>query len=166
MKTCPKCKQTKPSTNEYFYKYSKSPSGLHSWCKLCNNQRGRDYYKNNPEKINQQAKQWKLDNPEKSNQHARHWQTKKQGIYEWFEGDTTLYVGQSKQLNNRISNHRTYFNNPELSKKETQASLYDSLRQHQNPQIRIVEECSVDKLLEREQYYINKLKPLYNDQLN
>ena len=43
----------------------------------------------------------------------------------------------------------------------SQAYLYPQLRKHQCD-IRIIEQCESEVLLEREQYYIDALKPLYN----
>jgi hypothetical protein len=145
MKICSKCKVEKP-VSEY-YKHNSNKDGLQGQCKSCMKEKSTQWAKNNPDKI-------------KKIIHKYH--TKKQGIYEWYDGDISLYIGQSKRLLNRISNHKSYFNNPELAKKETQHFLYPLLQQHENASIRIIEECSPEVLLEREQYYINKLKPKYN----
>jgi hypothetical protein len=140
---------------EYFQKY-----------RLDNSEHIKKYYQNwelnNSEKIKQDNANRYFNNPEKYKQITKKWRTAKQGIYEWYDGEICLYIGQSTQLNNRISIHKSLFKNSEVSKKNIQAELYEALRQHQNPQIRIIEECSPEILLEREQYYIDTKKPLYN----
>lgn len=160
MKKCCDCKEFKLIIE--FSKCKKAPDGLQYNCKQCQKQKSKQNYLKNPEKFQQTISVWKKKNYEKSRQYQRNYERKKQGIYEWYEDNVCLYVGQSTRLNQRILNHKSYFNNPELAKKEAQAYLYPLLRQHQNPQIRIVEECSPEVLLEREQYYIDTKKPLYN----
>jgi hypothetical protein len=160
MKTCSKCSVRKELTE--FSKCKKAIDGLQYDCKLCQKQRSKQNYLKDPKHHAQVISNWKKRNYEKSRQYQRNFEYKKQGIYEWYEGDTSLYVGQSTRLNQRLLNHKSYFNNPELAKKEAQSYLYPLLRQHQNPQIRIIEECSPEALLEREQYYIDTKKPLYN----
>jgi hypothetical protein len=145
MKKCTKC-NVEQSLSE-FYKHKSTIDGLSGQCRTC---------------MKQVSRQWAKNNKKRTLEITRKYQTKNQGIYEWYEDDICLYVGQSVQLNNRMCTHRTLFNNPHLSKKETQSYLYEALRQHQNPQIRIIEECSPEVLLEREQYYIDTKKPLYN----
>jgi len=144
-KRCSKCNEIKLTTE--FYKHNSNKDGLNNQCKSCDKQK---------------AKIWAKNNPIKTKEIINKYQTKKSGIYEWYENDICLYVGQSKRLLNRISNHKTYFNNPELAKKEIQSYLYPLLQQHKNVSIRIIEECSPEVLLEREQYYIDTKKPLYN----
>ena len=155
MKTCTKCSIEKP-LSEYNSRQAK--------CKICQKEFNQQYYSNNPEKIKNNAKLWQQNNPEKYKQSTRkaikNWAIKKQGIYEWYEGDICLYVGQSSWLNQRMCNHQSYFKNPSSSK--LHQYLYESLNKHPNASIRVVEECSREVLLEREQHYIDAKKPLYN----
>ena len=120
---------------------------------------------NNLEQHKLTIKKWILNNPKKHkqshNKGVKNWVNKKQGVYEWYEGEICLYVGQSSQLNQRISHHKSLFKNPESSPKSTQY-LYKSLQHHPNASIRVIEECSHNILLEREQHYIDALRPLYN----
>ena len=109
--------------------------------------------------------QQKKDNLSKIVKNNKKWATKKSGIYEWYENDICLYVGQSTWLLSRVSTHKCWLKNPESAPKDNRP-LYISLRQHQNPQIRIIEECPPEVLLEREQYYIDTKKPLYNKDNN
>jgi hypothetical protein len=163
-KCCTKCNVFK-SLNE-FGKDIRMKDSLKHWCKSCSNKSTKNWILNNPEKQRQHVKKWQLNNPEKHLQkhlqYVKKYTHKKQGIYEWYEDNICLYVGQSTQLNGRVNSHKSLFKFPELSAKSRQAYLYEALRQHQNPQIRIIEECPSEVLLEREQYYIDTKKPLYN----
>ena len=89
----------------------------------------------------------------------------KQGIYEIHSGNISLYIGQSIRLTNRINKHKTFMNNIDLAIKHSNKheSLYFNLQKHNNVSIRIIEECSPEVLLEREQHYIDTIKPLYNE---
>src|ERR1039457_1664515 len=53
-KVCTKCKEEKEITE--FGKSSKSKDGTYSLCRICNNERTKEYYKNNKEKINNRGK--------------------------------------------------------------------------------------------------------------
>ena len=160
-KCCTKCSIEKPLTEFSKTKNIRMKDGYNGWCKSCL----KIYYLNNKEKYKKQNEKWIINNPEKRKKYVEKankvWKYKKSGIYEWYDGEVCLYVGQSKALNGRISVHKSWFNNP-LSAPKSQAYLYPLLRQHQNAQIHIIEECSPEILLEREQYYIDTKKPLYN----
>jgi hypothetical protein len=159
-KCCTKCSVEKPLTEFSKTKNVRMKDGFQAWCKMCL----KSYYLHNKEKWKTRDKyneQWKINNPEKTKKHVKNWKYKISGIYEWYENDICLYVGQSIQLNGRIQIHKSLLKNPSIAP-ESQAYLYPLLRQHQNPQIRIIEECSSEILLEREQYYIDTKKPLYN----
>jgi hypothetical protein len=170
MKTCIKCGIRKELTE--FSKCSnlkKAPDGLQGYCKLCNKKYIKQFHLKNPkynksyqEQNKEYYQKYRLNNSEHIKKYHQKWAERIKGIYEWYEGDTSLYIGQSKQLNGRIANHQTLFANPEMTKNHRQAYLYEALRQHQNPQIRIIEECSPEALLKREQHYIDIKKPLYN----
>jgi hypothetical protein len=149
MRTCSKCQQVK-SLNE-FYKHKKGKDGFSYDCKFCIKQQSKDHHK----KYQQTCKG--KENHKKS---CFQWNYKKQGIYEWYENNTSLYIGKSVVLNSRISYHKANIKKVNLN--HPHFELYEALRQHQNPQIRIIEECSAEKLLERENYYIDIKKPLYN----
>jgi hypothetical protein len=153
MKTCTKCKVEKLATLEFFKPHTSTKSGLSSWCRQCTS----EYNKSNSNKISQK----KYNKSEKGKTTLSKWVYQKQGIYEWYDGDISLYIGQSKRLNARISMHKALLKNPEIAPKSNYY-LYPLLQQHQNPLIRIIEECSPEVLLEREKYYINILKPKYN----
>ena len=148
MKTCSKCRVEKEIIN--FSKHSNTKDKLSSWCKKCTQNSSKQTIKN-----------WKLKNPDKVNIIQNKWNNKKSGVYEWYDDSISLYIGQSNSLNRRISHHKTYFKNPSLAPKTAQY-LYPLLNKHPNASIRVIEECSREVLLEREQHYIDAKKPLYN----
>jgi len=162
-KCCTKCNVKKLLIE--FSKCKAAKDGLQWKCKECMSQ----YAKQNPitdlKKRNDYVKKWQKDNLSKIVKNNKKWATKKSGIYEWYENDICLYVGQSTWLLSRVSTHKCWLKNPESAPKDNRP-LYISLRQHQNPQIRIIEECPPEVLLEREQYYIDTKKPLYNKDNN
>jgi len=91
------------------------------------------------------------------------WQSKYSGIYKITSNNITLYVGQSKRVNERMSKHRSCLRNPQIAVKHipTQSYLYPQLLNYSNLQVEIIEYCDINILLEREKYWQNQLKPLY-----
>lgn len=87
----------------------------------------------------------------------------KSGVYRWVHKDSgKSYVGSSSMLNDRF---RRYFNHSYLSSSKRGASLickallkygYAGFR------LEILEYCPVSTVLDREQFYIDKLNPEYN----
>ena len=71
------------------------------------------------------------------------------GVYGIFENGICLYVGESSQLKHRFIHHISLNSN-----------IKDRLANHSGFVIGIIEQTENHK--EREQHYINKLKPLYN----
>jgi hypothetical protein len=145
MKECYGCKLTKEYTE--FSKDKTKKDGLQHKCKSCWNIYNKIYRQNNKEYYKNFMKRWA---------------NKLKGIYKIASNDLVLYVGQSKQLNGRIDKHKHLIKNPD-SKWIKQKKLYDTINtQYPNYTISIIEECSVDKLIERENYWINELKPILN----
>lgn len=72
------------------------------------------------------------------------------GIYKITSPSGKIYIGQSKNINNRLLFYKNY-----LCKKQTK--LYNSLLKYgwENHKFEIIEECSVLLLNEREEFYIN-----------
>ena len=89
----------------------------------------------------------------------RKWMSKGKGIYGAFANQICLYVGESGRLNNRISGHKCAVKH-NIGQYYRSKSLYDKLRQHTDIKWEILEETPNHK--EREQYWINELKPKYN----
>ena len=87
------------------------------------------------------------------------WQRRIKGVYGIFSGETCLYVGESKQLNHRMSRHRQYIKNPD-AKTRGSKQLYYNLRQYSNIEFKILEET--DNHVKREQTWIEYMCPLYN----
>lgn len=88
----------------------------------------------------------------------------KSGIYCWNNLITNkIYIGSSISLGNRFSN---YYSLAYLKRKVIKGSsiIYNSLLKygHSNFSIDILEYCEPSVLIEREQYYIDILKPEYN----
>ena len=65
-KTCTKCGQTKPRTNEFFYRNKNSPDGLRPDCASCGKSRSREYSRNHAEQNRLRVKNWRLSEPEKA----------------------------------------------------------------------------------------------------
>lgn len=72
------------------------------------------------------------------------------------------YIGQSRQIEKRWKRHIEVSNNKNA--KEYQYPLYKAFRKYgiKNFLFEIIEECTVDLLNEKENYYIKKYKPEYN----
>ena len=71
-----------------------------------------------------------------------------------------IYIGSSSNIQNRWHVHRNSIN----YLRYPNSLLYKNIHKYgiKNFEFSILEECSVNKLLEREQFYIDKLKPEYN----
>lgn len=80
----------------------------------------------------------------------------KSGVYRWNNLVTgESYIGSSANLTNRF---RDYY------KKNRKSGIYNAILEygHSKFSLEILEYCSQDIIIEREQYYINLLKPEYN----
>ena len=71
------------------------------------------------------------------------------------------YIGSSNKLNIRF---KQYFNYNHISYPKRNSTIYKALLKHGYAKFRleILEYCPYDKLLQREQFYFDKLKPEYN----
>jgi hypothetical protein len=88
----------------------------------------------------------------------------KAGIYKWthiISGKS--YVGSAINLSNRFKN---YYNITYLEREtaKNNSMIYKALLKYGYPSFKldIIEYCSLDVLIEREQYYLDHLKPEYN----
>ena len=148
MKTCTKCKELKEFTE--FSKNNAAKDGLYSYCKPC---------------AKEVALKWNQANPEKFRANLKKYQYNTSGVYQILNNQNEcLYIGQTIQFNGRKNLHKTFTKNPGADKQHT--SLYKNLNKEGNITIKLVEECPKEILLEREQYWINKLKPKYNGEAN
>jgi 5-methylcytosine-specific restriction endonuclease McrA len=87
-KTCTKCGQTKPRTNEFFYKNSRSPDGLRPDCADCGRQRSANYARQNVQASRNRANNWRLNNPER----------KKEANALWYEANKERIRSEWKEL--------------------------------------------------------------------
>ena len=146
-----------------------------------NRQKTRDvakqYYYNNKAKSLKYMSKWKSQNKEKWEVYSKEYfeknkqykqeqiktkATEVQGVYALYDKGECLYVGESSWLNHRLYLHKSYTRKP--SRNKAQRGLYEILhKNHPNFICGIVEETPNHK--EREHYYINKLKPLYNGRM-
>lgn len=85
----------------------------------------------------------------------------KSGIYCWVNNiSKNTYVGSAIDLSNRLNR---YYHKSELTKKSARPINLALLKYgHSNFTLEILEYCSKDNLLERENYYLDTLKPEYN----
>jgi len=157
-KTCKICKFDLPKTKEYFPTTHKGKY-FNSECRKCNNKRTKEWRENNLDRHKEHVKKWNKNNPGKKKEIDKNWRYSKQGVYGIFSGTKCLYVGESCQLLNRISKHKTHIIHPEH--KTNQLELYNNLRQYSNLKFKILEETE-DHVI-RELHWINKLDPLYNE---
>lgn len=88
---------------------------------------------------------------------------KKAGIYRWINNITEdCYVGSSVDLSNRL---RLYYNYDFISDKNKGKSMIHAALikyGYSNFTLEILEYCDADKVIEREQYYLDTLNPEYN----
>lgn len=86
----------------------------------------------------------------------------KSGIYKWTNKvNGKIYIGSSADLSKRL---RNYFNTSYLSDFKDIMLIYKALLAHgfDNFKLDILEHCEPCVLINREQYYIDLLKPEYN----
>ena len=157
MKKCSKCHETKELTE--FSKRSISKDGLAPYCKVCDRQSIKQWRLNNPEKKSAQNKRYWEKNTDKVKTINANWNNRISGVYAVYDENVCLYVGESKGVPKRISQHKCHINNPQSASKASQP-LYYNLIKHSNIEFKILEETSNHK--EREKYWINQLKPKYN----
>ena len=151
MKKCNKCHETKEL--DKFYPSMLKRSIYH--CKKCHNKVSLDNAK--------KGKYWLKHNKNESAIKSRaKYAFKIAGVYAIYENGECLYVGESKRVLHRWADHVSYKNN--LNSKESKRnSLYSKLSQHQHIIFGVLEETPNHK--EREQYWITKLKPKYNEKI-
>lgn len=81
------------------------------------------------------------------------------GIYKlYFSNPNKFYIGSSANLSRRLGKHTSYLKNNNHPNKHLQSAY--NLDKTIN--FEIIEQCSSKLLIEREQFYIDSLKPSYN----
>jgi hypothetical protein len=86
----------------------------------------------------------------------------KSGIYIWVNlNNNKSYVGSAIDLSNRL---KRYYSISFLEREIIKSKIYRALLKHgySNFSLDILEYCKIDVLREREQYYLDTLKPSYN----
>lgn len=85
---------------------------------------------------------------------------KKSGVYRWINNlNGNSYVGSSVDLTKRL---RLYYKNNSLKKNNMAINKSILKYGHSNFSLEILEYCDKSKVLSREQYYLDNLKPKYN----
>lgn len=87
---------------------------------------------------------------------------KKSGIYRWINVvNNKKYIGSSIDLSRRF---KEYYNKNHISKVKRNFPIHAALLKYgyYNFKLEIIEYCDKFNLIEREQYYIDMLKPEYN----
>ena len=163
IKACNTCNKEKPFTSEYFSINKRIKSGLNGQCKVCKSKYLKKWYSNNKEHVSEYMKKWMEENYEHHQLNVKKYRYKVKGVYGLFENGVCLYIGESTQLFGRLVSHRSCIKNPDsaLSMNENRYLFYKQLSKHKHIISGILEET--DNHVEREQYYINKYKPLYNE---
>jgi hypothetical protein len=170
MKQCKKCNELKPFTE--YSKRTASPDGLQNQCKVCNNaanakfRNTRPEYKREWDKVNPgvQSKiviEWTKQNPEQYKRNLRKYHQKWGcGVYKVNNLVTgEFYIGSSKTIYARMLQHfNPTFNG--ASNKNLKAAMKQY--GHQWFSFEIIEKCDEKDLKVREQFWIDKLDPVYN----
>lgn len=82
------------------------------------------------------------------------------GIYRWINQETgDTYVGSGTDLADRL---RSYYHTSELERQPRHINRALLKYGHSKFKLEILEYCDKDKLLEREQFYLDQLDPSYN----
>jgi len=63
MKECKQCKEVKPLSE--YHKHSTSNDGYQTMCKVCRNEKSKNYHKVNRDRINQLSKEYRENNKDK-----------------------------------------------------------------------------------------------------
>ena len=109
------------------------------------------------------TRKWKSKNKEHAYNLDKKWRCKRQGVYGIFSDKTCLYVGESKQLDFRISFHKAQIKNTAPSLRPNIREMYIRIAEHSNVEIRVLEETPNHKA--QEQVWIDYLNPLYNSNM-
>lgn len=119
LKTCSKCKKSKPSTLEYFSKDSSKKDGLYSSCKDCR----KKYIEENPEKMKDIRDRYKNKNPEK----IRKWKSDSAKRNRKTQRD---YYHKNKKRLKQKSKERYEKNKITINKKQRE---YEARRKQEEP---------------------------------
>ena len=152
MKVCKKCNANLIQGENIYSSLYKNRDYI---CKSCSIKKTNQYFKTDKGK----KLLHKYSKTKTFKDTIKRWRNKIKGVYGIYENGICLYIGESSRVNMRFSEHKYY---TKSQRDNPQKSLYEQL-QHHNFILGLIEECDNHK--EREKYYIDKYKPLYNSQL-
>ena len=101
IKTCTKCKSTKPIN--HFGIDKKRKDGRNPWCKLCNNLRQRVYAKTHRKQIVERNKAWKKKNPARP---CISKEASRKAFSKWHKKNKTLHEERRNPIDDRIKRAR------------------------------------------------------------
>jgi excinuclease UvrABC nuclease subunit len=121
----------------------------------------KQWYLKNKERHLENTKKWNNSNKAYYSEYSKKYNNSLgSGVYVACMGERILYVGQSKALKRRITDHKAIRN---TKKHVSNSQLQEHIKRYNNKvEFVILENCDPNKLLEREQYYINLLQPEFN----
>jgi len=82
------------------------------------------------------------------------------GVYGIFSKGICLYIGSSKAIYRRLSQHKCWFKNPSIS---PNPNLYKRLQAHSIVFMGTMENVILENLIVKEKEYISQYNPLYNN---
>jgi hypothetical protein len=109
MKTCTKCTETFPATNEYFYKQKKYDEqnnpyyDLTNWCKVCYKKKARDWAISNPDKMKEALRKQESKESRKKYKRAYSKKQRENGYYKQWQQENAekIYEYNSKRTMNK-----------------------------------------------------------------
>jgi len=104
IKTCSKCKNEFPLTEEYFVKTKGYKDGFHSYCKRCKKKYSKQWYKKNIDYVKECNKQWNIDNPQKARERKKHWSELNEKNYPGFLKEYRKRWG--KENKNKVNGYK------------------------------------------------------------
>ena len=162
-KTCTKCGETLPATTEYFYKQKNGKYGLHSICKKCLIECGKQYRENNKDKIAERNKQYYKNNKDKiAELNKQYRENNKDKIAElgkqYYEDNKDKIAEQQKQYRkdnkDKIKEyHKQYYENNKDKISERRKQWYEDNKDKQSERNKQWYEDNKDKISERRKQY-------------
>ena len=102
-KTCSKCKEELPATNNYFHNNTRSRDGLSARCKSCTKEQSRIYYIENKGAINKRNSAYRLENKEATIAQSKVYYIENK---EAISNRHKLWYGENKEHSRRYSKIR------------------------------------------------------------
>jgi len=146
LKTCSKCKEEKPRSE--FNKSKANLDGLKYRCREC----GKQYYKDNPEKIKQQRKRYYKDNAEKIKQHKK--QYYKDNPEKFKQYKKQYYKDNAEKI--KQQRKRYYKDNAEKCKQQRRQHYKDNAEKEKQQGKQRYKD-NIEKVKQRQKQYRNNL---------